>query len=80
MGELEGETQMGSKVQRGMGDLKVLASYIILLLYKTLPWVQEPLDTLNSSPMLIDGFVKINMLMSRWSGELFNPRNSGRLM
>ena len=62
MGELEGENQMGSKVQRGMGDRKVPASYVILLLYKTLPWVQESLDTLNSSPVLMDGFVKINML------------------
>lgn len=53
---------MGLKVQRGMGDHKVSASYVMLLLYKTLPWVQEPLEALNASPVLMDGFVKINML------------------
>lgn len=53
---------MGLKVQRGMGDRRVPASYIILLLYKTLPWVQEPLDALTASPVLMDGFVEINML------------------
>lgn len=50
---------MGLKVQRGMGDRGVPASYVILLLYKTLPWVQKPLDALNASPVLMDGFVEI---------------------